>query len=163
MNNFDTNGFSKSVLRTTHDYKTWRLYWSQWTSEDWWAFMHECHSVAMSHLLGFKLEKIENMAILQTTLYTIWLYTAIPYRARTGVSLCSISTQEKPVFNTGIPGDENRFFLVRNITQEKPCFHYRNGFAVFPNKVSISVLYQPELILPKAKLTSEMLWQNLWK
>ena len=39
--------------------------------------------------------------------------------------------REKPVFNTGFPGDENRFFPVRNTTQGKPCFHYRDGFEVF--------------------------------
>jgi hypothetical protein len=31
---------------------------------------------------------------------------------------------------TGFPGDENRVFSVRNTTQGKPCFHYRDGFAV---------------------------------
>ena len=31
---------------------------------------------------------------------------------------------------TGFPGDENRFFPVRKTTQGKPCFHYRDGFAV---------------------------------
>ena len=38
--------------------------------------------------------------------------------------------REKPVFNTGFPGDENRFFPAGNTTQGKPCFHYRDGFAV---------------------------------
>ena len=38
--------------------------------------------------------------------------------------------REKPVFVTGFPGDENRVFPVRNTTKGKPCFHYRDGFAV---------------------------------
>ena len=38
--------------------------------------------------------------------------------------------REKPVFITGFPGDGNRFFPVRKSTQGKPCFHYRDGFAV---------------------------------
>ena len=37
--------------------------------------------------------------------------------------------REKPVFITGFPGDENRFFPVRNTTPGKPCFHYMDGFA----------------------------------
>ena len=53
------------------------------------------------------------------------------YRARTGISLCSISTQrEKPVFSSWDPCNENRIFPVGNTTQGKPCFHYRDGFAV---------------------------------
>ena len=39
--------------------------------------------------------------------------------------------REKPAFITGFPGDENRFFPVRKTTQGKPCFHYRDGFAVY--------------------------------
>ena len=31
---------------------------------------------------------------------------------KTGFSLCSISNREKPVFITGIPANENRFFPV---------------------------------------------------
>ena len=38
--------------------------------------------------------------------------------------------REKPVFIAGFPVDENRFFPVGNTTQGKPCFHYRDGFAV---------------------------------
>ena len=38
--------------------------------------------------------------------------------------------REKPVFIAGFPVDENRFFPVGNTTQEKPCSHYRDGFAV---------------------------------
>ena len=60
--------------------------------------------------------------------------TAIPYRASTGPEQgfpCVVFPhREKPVFNTEFPGDENRFFSVRNTTQEKPCFHHRDGFAV---------------------------------
>jgi hypothetical protein len=44
--------------------------------------------------------------------------------------------REKPVFITGFPGDENRFFPVRKTTKEKPCFHYRDGFAG-PTKINI--------------------------
>ena len=71
--------------------------------------------------------------------------TAIPYRASTGpvqgqyrastgpeqgFSFVVFPHREKPVFNTGYPGDENRFFPVGNTTQGKPCFHYSDGFAV---------------------------------
>ena len=62
-------------------------------------------------------------------------YPAIPFRASTGPEQgfpCVVFPhREKPVFNTGFPGDENRFFPMRNTTQGKPCFHYRDGFAVF--------------------------------
>ena len=55
------------------------------------------------------------------------------YRARTGFSLRSISTQGKTCFHYRVSGpvDENRIFPVRNTTQGKPCFHYRDGFAVW--------------------------------
>jgi hypothetical protein len=63
------------------------------------------------------------------------LYTAIPYRASTGLEQgfpCVIFPhREKPVFNTGHPGDENRLLPERNTTQGKPCFYYRDGFAVW--------------------------------
>ena len=62
------------------------------------------------------------------------LQSAIPYRASTGPEQgfpCVLFPHmEKPVFITGFPGDENRFFPVRNSTKGKPCFHYRDGFAV---------------------------------
>ena len=61
-------------------------------------------------------------------------FTAIPYRASTGPEQyfpCVVFPhREKPVFITGIPANENRFFPVINTTQGKPCFHYRDGFAV---------------------------------
>ena len=47
--------------------------------------------------------------------------------------------REKLVFITGFPDDENRFFPVRKSTQGKPCFHYREGFAVC-SFISSSVL-----------------------
>ena len=54
-------------------------------------------------------------------------FTAILYRASTGPEEgfpCVIFPhREKPVFNTGRPGDENRLLPVRNTTQGKPCFH----------------------------------------
>ena len=57
-----------------------------------------------------------------------------PYRAGSGPEQgfpCVVFPhREKPVFNTGFPGDENRFFPVGNTTQGKPCFHNRDGFAV---------------------------------
>jgi hypothetical protein len=56
------------------------------------------------------------------------------YRASTGpvqgFPYVVFPHREKPVFITGFPGDENRFFLVRKTTKGKPCFHYRDGFAV---------------------------------
>ena len=58
-------------------------------------------------------------------------YTANPFSVmKTGFSLCSISNRENPVFITGIPANGNRFFPVRKSIQRKPCFHYRDGFAV---------------------------------
>jgi hypothetical protein len=61
-------------------------------------------------------------------------YTAIPYRASTGPEQgfpCVVFPhREKPVFITGNAVNENRFFPVRQTTQGKPCFHYRDGFAV---------------------------------
>ena len=63
------------------------------------------------------------------------LCTAIPYRASTGPEQgfpCVVFPhREKPVFIAGFPVDENRFFPVGNTTQGKPCFHYRDGFAVY--------------------------------
>ena len=61
--------------------------------------------------------------------------TEIPYRASTGPEQgfpCVVFPhREKPVFIVGFPVDENRFFPVGNTTQGKPCFHYRDGFAVW--------------------------------
>ena len=63
------------------------------------------------------------------------VYTAIPYRASTGPEQgfhCVVFPhREKPVFITGLPSDQNRFFPVRKTTQRKPCFHYRDGFVVY--------------------------------
>ena len=60
--------------------------------------------------------------------------TAIPYRVSTGPEQgfpCVLfPSREKPIFITGIPANENKFFPVRKSTQGKPCFHYRDGFAV---------------------------------
>ena len=65
-------------------------------------------------------------------------YTAIPYRVSTGPEQgfpCVLfPNREKPVFITGIPANGNRFFPVRKSTQGKPCFHYRDGFAVLTNR-----------------------------
>ena len=59
------------------------------------------------------------------------------YRASTGPEQgfpCVLFPhREKPVFITGFPGDGNRFFPVGKSTQGKPCFHYRDGFAVMKN------------------------------
>ena len=41
---------------------------------------------------------------------------------RTGFSLCSISNREKPVFITGIPANENRFFPVWKYYTGKTLF-----------------------------------------
>jgi hypothetical protein len=66
-------------------------------------------------------------------------YTAIPYRASTGPEQgfpCVVFPhREKPVFITGFHGDENGFFPVIKTTQGKPCFHYRDGFAVYCPKI----------------------------
>ena len=60
--------------------------------------------------------------------------TAIPYRASTGPEQgfpCVIFPhREKPVLIAGFQVEENRFFPAGNTTQGKPCFHYRDGFAV---------------------------------
>ena len=62
-------------------------------------------------------------------------FTAIPYRVSTGPEQgfpCVLfPNREKPVFITGITANENRFFPVGKSTQGNPCFHYRDGFAVF--------------------------------
>ena len=61
--------------------------------------------------------------------------TAIPYRVSTGPEQgfpCVLfPNREKPVFITGIAANENRFFPVGKSTQGNPCFHYRDGFAVY--------------------------------
>ena len=49
---------------------------------------------------------------------------------KTGFSLCTFSHREKPVSISWDPCNENRIFPVGNTTQGKPCFHYRDGFAV---------------------------------
>jgi len=41
---------------------------------------------------------------------------------RTGISLCSISIRENPVFITGIPANENRFFPVWKYYTGKTLF-----------------------------------------
>ena len=77
-------------------------------------------------------------------------YTAIPYRVSTGPEQgfpCVLfPNREKPVFITGIPANGNRFFPVRKSTQGKPCFHYRDGFAVY-NSFSGEVLIAVSSIL----------------
>ena len=69
--------------------------------------------------------------------YSQFYITAIPYRASTGPEQGFPSVlfphRENPVFITGFPGDANRFFPVRKSTQGKPCFQYRDGFAVYAN------------------------------
>ena len=61
-------------------------------------------------------------------------YTAIPYRVITGWKQgfpCEVFPhREKPVLITWNPCSENRLFPVRKTSQGKPCFHYRDGFAV---------------------------------
>ena len=53
-----------------------------------------------------------------------------------GFAVCVVFPHMKnPVFITEIPANENRFFPVGNTTQGKPCFHYRDGFAVFCNSL----------------------------
>ena len=61
-------------------------------------------------------------------------HTAIPYRASTGPEQgfpCEVFPhREKPFFITGNPFSHYRDFPVRKTSQGKPCFHYREGFAV---------------------------------
>ena len=63
-----------------------------------------------------------------------WGCTAIPYRVSTGPEQgfpCVVFPhREKPVFSSWDPCNEKRFFPVGNTTQGKPCFHYRDRFAV---------------------------------
>ena len=70
-----------------------------------------------------------------------YIFTAIPYRASTepeqGFPCVLFANREKPVFITGIPANENRFFPVGKSTQGNPCFHYRGGFAVYVHKIQI--------------------------
>ena len=62
-------------------------------------------------------------------------HTAFPYRASTGPEQgfpCVVFPhREKPVFISQDPCNKKRFFPVRKTTQGKPCFHYRDGFAVY--------------------------------
>jgi hypothetical protein len=71
--------------------------------------------------------------------------TAIPYRASTGPEQgfpCVVFPhRENPVFIAGFPVDENRFFPVGNTTQGNPCFHYRDGFAVYSFLVKLNFIY----------------------
>ena len=64
----------------------------------------------------------------------IWGCTAIPYRASTGPEQgfpCVLFPhREKPVYISWDPCNENRFFPVGKSTQGRPCFQYRDGFAV---------------------------------
>ena len=73
------------------------------------------------------------------------MHTAIPYRASTGPEQgfpCVVFPhRENPVFISWDPCNENRFFLVGNTTQGKPCSHYRDGFAVRNN-----ISYKPYLL-----------------
>ena len=95
------------------------------------------------HFLTFFV-KFENRDVFHQNHYAMLLtnYTAIPYRASTGPEQGFPSVvfphRENPVFITGFPGDENRFFPVGNTTQGKPCFHYRDGFA-FCNVAQIQI------------------------
>ena len=61
-------------------------------------------------------------------------YRASTYRASTGPEQgfpCVLFPhREKPVYISWDPCNENRFFPVGKSTQGKPCFHYRDGFAV---------------------------------
>jgi hypothetical protein len=64
----------------------------------------------------------------------VYVFTAVPYKTSTGPEQgfpwVVFPHREKPVFITGFPVAENRFFPVRITTQGKPCFHQRVGFAV---------------------------------
>ena len=76
---------------------------------------------------------------------------------------------EKSVFNTGFPGDENMLFPVGNTTKGKPCFHYRDGFAV-QLSWNFIVLFKPlflinyifyhifDPLLKKSVLIEQLLW-----
>ena len=60
--------------------------------------------------------------------------TANPFPVmKTRFSLWTFSHREKPVFITGIPAMRTGLPVmktVRKSSQGKPCFHYRDGFAV---------------------------------
>ena len=67
----------------------------------------------------------------------IWYFLCIHCKPipvmKTGFPLYSISHREKPVFITGIPAMRTGLPVmktVRKSSQGKPCFHYRDGFAV---------------------------------
>jgi hypothetical protein len=67
-----------------------------------------------------------------------FFFTAIPYRVSTGPEQgfpCVVFPHmEKPVFSSWDCCNEKRFFSFGNTTQGKPCFHYREGFAVLGSK-----------------------------
>ena len=72
--------------------------------------------------------------LLSLLCFALLSLTAIPYRASTGSEQgfpCVVFPhREKPVFISWDPCNENRFFPVGNTTQGKPCFHYKDRFAV---------------------------------
>ena len=84
-------------------------------------------------------------------------HTAIPYRVSTGPEQgfpCVLFPhREKPVYISWDPCNENRFFPVGKSTQGKPCFHYRDGFAVQGNiltsMVKVNVLEEFFLVSRK--------------
>ena len=95
-------------------------------------FLVHLHSNLVSSLLALFVTRMATQITTQLV-----EYTAIPYRASTGqeqgFSCVVFPHREKPVFLSWDPCNENRFFPERKTTQGKPCFHYRDGFAVFSN------------------------------
>ena len=69
--------------------------------------------------------------------FCFYVSTTITYGASTGPVQSFprevVPQSEKPFFNTGFPGDENRFFPLGNTTHETPGFNDRDGFAVLLN------------------------------
>ena len=58
--------------------------------------------------------------------FCFYVSTTITYRASTGPEQSFprvvFPHREKPFFNTGFPGDENRFFLLETLHRESPVF-----------------------------------------
>ena len=86
---------------------------------------------------------------LKDTYYLLCIHCKPIPVMKTGFSLCTFSHREKPVFISWDPCNENRVFPAGKSTQEKPCFHYRDGFAVWCNLHSV-LLQVPILIFMKS-------------
>ena len=73
-------------------------------------------------------------------------------RGEQGFPFKFFPNRENPVFITGIPANENRFFPVGKNLQGKPCFHYRDGFA--SQKTTLNRFFKKESTIDYGLLCS---------